>query len=386
MKILSYQSFSLYSNGGGSRILRRLYKGREANVTSLTIEQGYYKNPATGNIAEKIIPATPLRRPWMKWRSRDVATWLRENPFRRYTINKIRQEAKKIDCDVIHVMSCGPWSTALCDDPELSKKPLWVSIHDHHSTTQCSFNDAHTMWNKADRRLVISPELGKEYQRLFGQLDFELITDGVLGSEVSAPAKNSKQPFVIYFAGLMHIEYLPLVKALADALDALTQKGFLFRMVLRGTQQMVFLNNRSFETQYLPVILDDAELKRDLDAASILYLPIKLVDPDFYKYSLSTKMVGYLGASGSILYHGPADSAACHLLKETQSAVCCNTLDTEDISASLLRLVNAETNVSAHAKELAQNMFNLKLIQDRFWQEELETINVKQKIARQVSV
>lgn len=387
MKILSYQSFSLYANGGGSRILRRLYKGREANVYSLTIEQGYYKNPATGPIQEKIIPATPLRRPWMKWRSRDVATWIRENPMRKFTINRIREEARKIDCDVIHVMSCGPWSTALCNDAALSKKPLWVSVHDHHSTTQCSFQDAHTMWNRADRRLVISPELGDEYQRLFGNLPYELITDGVLKQELSPPAGKMKPPYVIYFAGLLHIEYLPLFKALADALDSLTQKGFAFKMVLRGTQHMAFLNNRSFEIDYLPVILDDAALKRDLDAASVLYLPIKLVDPDFYKYSLSTKMVGYLGAAGSILYHGPADSAACHLLQQTQSAVCCNTLNREEIEQSLLQLVSAVANVSANAKDLAQSKFNLQRIQDIFWQEEeMILLNSKQKITQPLSV
>jgi hypothetical protein len=58
MKILSYQSFSLYVNSGGSRILRRLYKGHEADVFSLAIEAGHYKH-ATGAIAEKIIPAIP---------------------------------------------------------------------------------------------------------------------------------------------------------------------------------------------------------------------------------------------------------------------------------------------------------------------------------------
>jgi len=52
MKILSYQSFSLYVNSGGSRILRRLYKGHEADVFSLAIEAGHYKH-AMGAIAEK---------------------------------------------------------------------------------------------------------------------------------------------------------------------------------------------------------------------------------------------------------------------------------------------------------------------------------------------
>ena len=368
MKILSYQSFSLYANGGGQRILRRLYQGHEASVFSLAIESGYYKHN-TGAIPEKIIPAIPLRRPWMKWRSRDVATWIREKPLKQYTIKRIRQESRAIDCDVIHIMSCGPWSTALCNEEILEGKALWISVHDHYATTQCPFEDAALLWNRADRRLVISPELGNEYQHLFGYLPYELITDGVLKNEISEPATTLQQPYVIYFAGLMHIEYIPLIKVLADALDILTKKGFSFKLVFRGTQQLPFLKDRSFETTYHPFIIDVAELKKDLDAASILYMPIKFVDPDFYRFSLSTKMVGYLGAAGSILYHGPHDSAAGRLLQETHSAECCTSMDVNEMVESVLHLINEKNTISANAKELARNRFSLERIQKCFWQE-----------------
>ena len=368
MKILSYQSFSLYANGGGNRILRRLYQGHEADVVSLAIEAGYYK-PVIGAITEKIIPAIPLRRPWMKWRSRDIATWIREKPLKQYTINRIRQEARAIDCDVIHIMSCGPWSTALCNDEVLANKALWISAHDHFATTQCPFKDASQLWNMADRRLVISPELGNEYQHLFGHLPYELITDGVLENEISAPAATMQEPFVIYFAGLLHIEYIPLFSVLADALDLLSKKKLSFKLVFRGTQQLPFLKDRSFETTYLPFILDDAALKKDLDAASILYLPIKFVDPDFYRYSLSTKMVGYLGAPGSILYHGPQDSAAGRLLRETHSAVTCTSLEVGEMVKAILHLINEKNTISSNAKELARNRFSLERIQKCFWQE-----------------
>ena len=368
MKILSYQSFSLYANGGGNRILRRLYQGHEADVVSLAIEAGYYK-PVIGAITEKIIPAIPLRRPWMKWRSRDIATWIREKPLKQYTINRIRQEARAIDCDVIHIMSCGPWSTALCNDEVLANKALWISAHDHFATTQCPFKDASQLWNMADRRLVISPELGNEYQHLFGHLPYELITDGVLEHEISAPAETMQEPFVIYFAGLLHIEYIPLFSVLADALDLLSKKKLSFKLVFRGTQQLPFLKDRSFETTYLPFILDDTALKKDLDAASILYLPIKFVDPDFYRYSLSTKMVGYLGAPGSILYHGPQDSAAGRLLQETHSAVTCTSLEVGEMVKAILHLINEKNTISSNAKELARNRFSLERIQKCFWQE-----------------
>ncbi len=368
MKILSYQSFSLYANGGGNRILRRLYQGHEHDVVSLAIEAGYYKS-ITGAIEEKIIPASPRRRPWMKWRSRDIATWIREKPLKQYTMNRIRQEFRAIDCDVVHIMSCGPWSTALCNEEVLDGRELWISAHDHFSTTQCPFKDASLLWNRADRRLVISPELGNEYQHLFGHLPYELVTDGVLENEISAPADALHEPFIIYFAGLLHIEYIPLFRVLADALDLLTKKGLSFNLVFRGTQQLPFLKDRSFKTTYLPVSLDNVVLKKDLDAASILYLPIKFVDPDFYRFSLSTKMVGYLGAPGSILYHGPHDSAAGRLLRETRSAISCNSLEAAEMVTSILYLINEKNSISSNAKELVRNRFSLEGIQKRFWQE-----------------
>jgi len=110
------------------------------------------------------------------------------------------------------------------------------------------------------------------------------------------------------------------------------------------------------------------------------------VDPDFYLYSLSTKMVGYLGASGSTLYHGPADSAACNLLRETQSAVCCNSLNIEDLIQSILQMVEGNMNVSVHAKQLATSMFDLEQIQSRFWQEDNQIPQKKLSAAGRLSV
>jgi len=249
------------------------------------------------------------------------------------------------------------------------KKPIWVSFHDHFSTTGSSFNDAKKLWNRADRRLVISRELGDEYQKLFDSKDFEIITDGVSEEEISAPHAVVESPIVIYFTGLLHIEYMPLFLVLANALDLLSEQGLSFNLILRGTQDVHFLNNRSFKTEYRYDFISDDEVKRELDRASILYLPIKFVIPDFYLYSLSTKMVSYLGGSGAILYHGPSDSAACHLLQTTKAAVCSSSLNKEELAATILTLATTKNNISSNAKRLAQTQFDLTSIQKRFWQE-----------------
>ena len=368
MKLLSFQPFALYENGGGNRILRRLYNNKESQVTSLAVV-GFSSKPQTGSINEIIITAKPATQRWMRWYLRDVIIWLRESVFKFWTINRIRKAAKNLAYDVLHVVNHGPFSAALCTDFFCNGKQLWVSFHDHFSTTYSNFYDAEKLWNAADRRLVISKELGTQYQKLFGNKPYVTITDGVKESELSEPSTVKQAPVVIYFAGLLHLEYVALFKVLADALDLLAKQGLEFKLVLRGTQVIKFLDNRSFKVNYRPTTLNDKELKDELDSASILYLPIKFTTPDFYRYSLSTKMVGYLGGSGAILYHGPADSAACISLKNANAAVYCTALNVKDMAESILNLLDNNAAISCNAKKLAVEQFNLASIQKLFWQE-----------------
>ena len=199
MKLLSFQPFALYENGGGNRILRRLYNNKESQVTSLAVV-GFSSKPQTGSINEIIITAKPATQRWMRWYLRDVIIWLRESVFKFWTINRIRKAAKNLAYDVLHVVNHGPFSAALCTDFFCNGKQLWVSFHDHFSTTYSNFYDAEKLWNAADRRLVISKELGTQYQKLFGNKPYVTITDGVKESELSEPSTVKQAPVVIYFA------------------------------------------------------------------------------------------------------------------------------------------------------------------------------------------
>jgi hypothetical protein len=363
-KILSFQYNSVYQHGGAGRVLRRLFQGREDQVVSLFIKTDVAKD-RTGLIKEIAVPVFLLQRSWMRWRLRNFVIWLRDVFFLEATINNVRKIASTLDYDVIHTINHGPFSTTFCDRA-FSSKPLWVSFHDHFST--CStFEDTNKLWNLSERRLVISRELGAEYQRLFGKKEFEVITDGVAREEISNPKPIAAAPLTIYFAGLLHLEYINLFRTLADSADLLVAQGVAVKLVLRGTQKLEFLNNRSFDVDYRQDFVTDQEVKNELDAADILYLPIKFNVPAFYLYSLSTKMVSYLGAAGSILYHGPHDSAAYNLLKEFNAATGCVTLDASDLKDSILSIVKDGVLLSANAKGLAKSQFDLEKIQDRFW-------------------
>ncbi|WP_158993203.1 hypothetical protein [Mucilaginibacter sp. L196] len=366
MKILSYHPLYLYSYGGGARILRRLYKGHEDKVIGFTTI--YYSSKYTpGAIKETVYKVKPTYQSWMKSYLRTIVYWSQYHTFLNYNKNRIKKKALTLDYDILHVVDHGPFSATLSD---LSlKKTVWTSFHDHFSTAGGSFENTQKLWLQSTRRLVISEQMGVEYQRLFGEKEFEIITDGVNIEENAIPFNINKSAITIYFAGLLHHDYLPLFEVLATAIDKLiVEKKYHIRVVLRGTQQVKYLNNRLFETIYNPASFDDVELRNELNSASILYLPIKFTVPDFYLYSLSTKMIGYLGASGSILYHGPDDSAACKLLKSSKAAVCCNSLNVDDLTIAIEELIDNSQQFSRNAKELAKSKFDMEKIKERFWQ------------------
>lgn len=364
IKLLSLQPGSLYENGGAARVLRRFYVGHEENVTALYARLNA-EPPRQGPIKEVAVPVYPFHRSWMRWHLRTLGRFLRDKFFFPSNAKRIVRAAAQIDFDVIHVINHGSYSAVLCN-AYFAEKPLWVSFHDHYSTCG-NYKDSKTLWERADRRIVISEELGSAYQQAFGHKEFELLTDGVLPGEVSVPTANSGLPVCIYFAGLLHIEYLPQFRVLADALDLLLKEGLPCKLVLRGTQPIGFLNGRSFVVEYLQNYVTDQDVKKEMDEADILYLPIKFSIPDFYLYSLSTKMVGYLGSSGSILYHGPEDSAACKLLSRYQASENCTSFDALELKEKIINLLRNKYAISSNAKKLANSEFNLLKLRAKFW-------------------
>jgi glycosyltransferase involved in cell wall biosynthesis len=365
MKILSFQPASLYQNGGMGRLLRSLYKGHENDVTALYIN--YSNSPIIkGNIDEIVINLFPVQRFWMRWKLRTFFKWIRESLFFYYTKHKIKKRVSYLSFDVLHVINQGLFCSVLCNTDVLVNKKVWTSFHDHYLLAS-SFKDTQLLWNYSDRRLMISKELGEEYQRVFGMKDFELITDGLTTEEISTPKLMGKDKTSVYFAGLMHIAYYPLLEVLADSLDELVDEGYTFELILRGTQKMNFLNNRKFNVIYRSNFITDKELKKEMDLADILYLPIKFSEPNFYLYSLSTKLISYLGASGKILFHGPSDSAACNLLREKNAAFCCVSLLKTEMIPLIKEILEVDENISNNAKKLAKSNFDLNVIQNTFW-------------------
>jgi hypothetical protein len=368
MKLLSFQPGSIYFNGGCGRVLRRLYMGREKDVISVGVNS-FKSKINKGPIEEKNIFLFPYSQKWLRWKLRDLNNYTLKNVSVKIAQKRIDKIISAYDYDIMHIINHGVLSAYPCRDEYIKGKKLWVSFHDYYSESDSTFNDAQKLWQHADRRLVISEELGLKYSKEFGEKEYEIITDGLNNNEIQRPKTTGNNGLLtIYFGGLLHYDYLPLFRLLADVIEKIIETGNIkVNLVLRGVKNVPFLNNRRFTIEYRNNFVSDQEIAQELNEADILYLPIKFTRPGFYLYSLSTKMIGYLGAPGKILYHGPEESAACKLLNESEAAICCTSLQMNDVVNAIGTLTEDATAVSSNAKQLAGSNFRLESIQKKFW-------------------
>ena len=221
------------------------------------------------------------------------------------------------------------------------------------------------VWREADARLVISEAMGDEYCHRFGERSWEMVTDG-LTQIPEAPMRRPAKHLRVYFAGAVHLSYYPNFHALAEALSqfASERPDWNVSLTVRGHPPEM--------TATIPITIlpwgTEAEVACDIESADLLYLPLPFGEEDasFTRFSLSTKMITYLGGGLPILYHGPQDSAAGRMLAEYRAAIASPTLNAAHI-ASILAEQWADSNaIACNALQLGRDRFLLKHQQRRF--------------------
>jgi hypothetical protein len=224
-------------------------------------------------------------------------------------------------------------------------------------------------WRNAKGIFVISEEMGKEYAARYGPREFEIVTDGIV-AVAEAPVPRPARSLRVYFMGLFHYRYAANFRALLDALKIIReqQPDWNISVVCRCGSIFGDLKDDDVPVTVLP-FAPESEVEKDMLSADLLYqpLPFEADAVNFGKFSLSTKLVTYLGSGLPILYHGPSDTAACKLLAGHDAAILCTSLDHQAIAAQLLAAVDRRESIVNHALALARQRFLLVDQQRRFW-------------------
>jgi hypothetical protein len=367
------QPFGLNSPGGGSRILRALLE--DTSIPFLSICTSPEAPPVTSIGQELHLPIRPHLGRIEYTRLSNILT-IFAYPF----IGSFKQKLALICCQnqataihaIAHDLSFG-YAYQVAQQLGL---PYYLSVHDDlkyvlQYRIECKEAMARMseVWQGAKERFVISDELGKEYCHRYGHQSYTIVTDGL--KQIPSQAKpRTKKSLRIYFMGLFHVSYATNLKALLQALEFLQtlQPDWHLSLTCRcGFISPDVLANR-FPVTLLP-FASEQEVMDDLEQADLVYLPLPFGEEHecFIRYSLSTKMITYLGSGLPILYHGPAEAAASKLLNQYQAAILLNSLDPQSIAERLIEAVNQTEVITQNALNLACNQFKLSQQKHKFW-------------------
>jgi len=370
--------FGLQSPTGGSRIMRALLQNAPDRFVSICTSSDA---PPETNLGQEVhVPLRPDFGRIERTRFARLPAALAPLFARRFA-RRLEQVCRECGARAIHSIAHGGmdfYSAFL-----VAKKlgiPFFLQVHDDFIFSARGIRSeeaAHAAlleaWQDAAVRFVISPQLGAEYCRRYGDKDYLVITDGV-ERIAEAPRERGSQDLQVYFMGLFHLDYEPNLRVLLAALSQLQEEGSAGKIsvVLRcgGVRPRLLKSYEKF-VRILP-FASEAEVQADLKQAGLLYLPLPFEKEYefFVRFSLSTKMVTYVASGIPILYHGPPDSAVHDLLKSNDAALLC-TDPSPDVLAEMLRVYVNDKDMGTHsarnALELARRTFNLSQIRERFW-------------------
>jgi hypothetical protein len=371
VRVLFVQPFGIGGPGGGARILRTLIGA--APLDALSICTSPEPPPSTDVVEERHVPGRPALGRLERTRIAPALTALEPIAARSLT-REVRDAAVEVHAEAVHAI---PHSLDFWQAHRASRDlglPYLLSVHDDlryalrgSPVRRLALRRLGEAWRAADARYVITPQLGAEYARRYGDRPFSVVTDGLERIAERAPEPNDATLHV-YFMGAYHTAYRDNFAALLEALERVRAiaRAREVSLTWRGGglpyahESGVPMEVRGFGTE-------DA-LRREVAAADLLYLPLPFgrAHGDFVRFSLPTKLVTYLGTGRPILYHGPGQSVAARLLIEHDAAIVVDSPAPEQLVEALGRRMPEARTIGSNALTLAREEFSLNQVRDRF--------------------
>lgn len=364
--------YSLYAQGGSSKIFRSLLEGRQSHYSIVVFGESSSEKDAANETVIRCRPSLGrLDRSRLYW------IGLLLFPF------NLPGSAKKLDVllndlnpDHVHTIVQGRGYIQCLSWCARNSIPLSISVHDdiEHLTIGDPFGwffrrKAAQAWRQACLRFVISSEIAEEYSSRYGKRPWLQITDG-LEQFASAPRGPSDRRLCVYFAGALNVPYEPNFLALQRALKlfAGSHPDWEVRILLRGGRSIKGEDTSAPKFEVLP-FASPAVVSDDLQNVDLLYLPLSLQDKyaNFARFSLSTKLITYLGSGIPILYHGPSQGAAYNLLRSNTASLFWHSCNPSELITILENYPSNGLESVQGALAYANQRLAIGGIRQRFW-------------------
>ncbi len=364
--------YGLNSPGGGSRIFRTILSESEQSWISVCSSS---QKPPSCYLGEEI--HYPLRPSFGRVETSRFGKYLYflEKQGKDRFENKLVELCQRRGATAIHGVAHALDFWYAYQVAQKLGLPYYLTIHDdlqYALKNRPELNEGMShlpeVWEKASHRFVISEVMGEEYCRRYGKQAYTIVTDGISQFE-PAPLSRPEGSLRLYFMGAVHLNYERNFRSLYGALQRLKvdRPDWNISLTIRGGCPFQF-EKTAVPVHFLPWA-SEAEVSRDLEQADYLYLPLPL-GPEFesfVKFSLSTKMVTYLGSGLPIVYHGPKNAAVSELLSDAQAAIICNSSEEIDIKTKLNQAPLIREEIINNALQLGRDAFTVGKVRRSFW-------------------
>jgi len=253
--------------------------------------------------------------------------------------------------------------------------PMFLSVHDDpgyvlrgRAERLYALRRLGEAWRSAHQSFVICEEMGLEMCRRYGERPYLVVTDG-LETIAPSPRPRIAGRLSVYFMGAANIPYAENFQCLLKALARLRAEGIDAKLITRAGRFPYGLACMGVPIESRPWG-PQADVLRDFDDVDVVYLPLPF-GPDhaeLVRFSMSTKMVTYLGSGVPVLFHGPKASAAGNLLRQADAALVADSLDVRTVAEILAFGADRGSVVAENALRLARQRFLLSDVRARFWQ------------------
>ena len=256
--------------------------------------------------------------------------------------------------------------------------PYYLNVHDdlsynlQHDATylNVALEKLAHVWPRATGRIVISEAMGEAYCERYGTEPYTIVTDGLdEDSLLDQPRTSPPDRLHIYFMGALHLTYHANFETAFEALESIATR--------RSSLDVAFLSrgstlpdyDTSYPTRNLPFAPQE-EIFHDFESVDWLYLPLPFGEEyeAFWRYSLSTKLITYLGSGVPILYHGPQEAAAARLLQKHDAAMCVHSMDPRALTEALQIPAARRQRIARNALALGRRRFRREEQRRRFWE------------------
>lgn len=378
MRIAFISPASINGESGSSRIFRTLQEMAPGNVTvfNVTTTVGHAKGwlPVGGNFEEYFLPWRPdfgrIERSRFNGIPNLLGCILWGGAFK----NRLRELFQESTIQAINAHSHGIefwWAFEVAQELKI---PYYLTCHDLLEYNLSRWPNISSInsklciaWKESKKRFVISEELGEEYCRRFGRKDYTIVTDGIDG--VKSRPGNSISKYVIYFLGSQHVSYEKNFDSLFKALSTFNEKypQCKVKLLTRPPLQKSWASYESYESRPFG---SESDIAADLEEVHLLYQPLPFEEKfaSLSRYSLSTKMITYLGSGIPILFHGPHDSAASRCLDTAAFQVhSCDPTEVFDVMEKGLLEHSIREDVLLRAERIVNDRFLLGKVSNAFW-------------------